>query len=303
MTNTDDEVALDSLVLRYRDGGCTAAERAHIECNPALLQRTAEIAHVDDTMRQLFRMPVPVEDQLSPEELVAFAMDALDEPRRAQLAQRARSDPLLQAEVDLIRALGPNPLLEPRSASRPAALRREVMPPVQPRPEPPRAPLWRWPLPWQRVRSLALTGVAVVCFAWGLAQQAQIAQLRATAARNSAVAKAAFGNPDAQERRLEPTAAAPGAWGRVLISPSAPALVLYVKNLPPLPSGQVYQIWLMQRGQALSLGTFTVDQDGRAWQLIQPPAPVMAPQRISITIEPVGGSAQPTGPEYLGNRF
>lgn len=121
--------------------------------------------------------------------------------------------------------------------------------------------------------------------------------------QQQAVAVAAFGNKDAQERLLVPTGAAPKAWGRVLISPSAPAVALYVKNLPLLPEGHEYQIWLVQNEQYIGLGTFTVDQQGRAWQLIQPAMPLTAPQRITITVEPTGGSEQPTSPEYLGNRL
>ncbi len=199
----------------------------------------------------------------------------------------------------------------------PADLRERIMVAAQhqrsqapPRPQPhaqarqPQPPPWQWPsIPWRRALTPALGLLAAVLLVWGVGLYGQLQQQYARSAQQQAVAVAAFGNPDAQERLLVPTSAAPEAWGRVLISPSAPAVALYVKNLPPLPAGHTYQVWLVQHGQYLSVGTFTVDPHGRAWQLMQPATPIAAPHRLTITVEPTGGSAQPTGPEYLGTQL
>lgn len=181
----------------------------------------------------------------------------------------------------------------------------------------PQAPVWRPPsIAWQRVLAPAFGLLAAMLLGWGLGlyvqlrqqvalgdqQSAKIVQQQEQAARNRAVAIAAFGNPDAQERQLEPAAIAPGAEGRVLLSPAAPAMALYVKNLPPLAPGQVYHIW-WEHEQVVSIGTFTVDGQGRAWSLIQPKAPLAPPRRIFVTAEPSGDGARPSGPVYLSAQF
>ncbi len=176
-------------------------------------------------------------------------------------------------------------------------------PPVGARPPQARPWWWRPSIPWRRALTPAFGLLAAVLLVWGVGLSGQLQQEAVRRAQQQTVAKAAFGNQDAQERRLVASSAVPQAWGRVFISASEPAVVLYVKNLPPLPAEQTYQTWLVQDGRYLSLSTFTVDQQGRAWQVLKPSAVITAPQQLIITAEPTGGSAQPTGPEYLGTQF
>jgi anti-sigma-K factor RskA len=126
------------------------------------------------------------------------------------------------------------------------------------------------------------------------AQQEQVAQFQTATARNRAVAVAAFGNEDSLEGQLEPTELAPEAEGRILLSPGAPALALYARDLPVLPGGRTYQTWWVQNDQTISVDTFTPGPDGRAWRLVQPQASLAPPQRIFVTEEPAGGSPQPS---------
>ncbi len=114
MLNDDDELVLESLLLRYLDGRCTAAERATIERNPAWRQRATNLAREEARVQQRFQARAPGAAP-PPDEVVAFVAGTLADPRQAQLAQRATTDPQVAAEIALLRALGPNPLLPPET--------------------------------------------------------------------------------------------------------------------------------------------------------------------------------------------
>ncbi|NJM07263.1 anti-sigma factor, partial [Candidatus Gracilibacteria bacterium] len=130
-------------------------------------------------------------------------------------------------------------------------------------------------------------------------QEEQIAQQRAQSTRNVALVLAAFGNEDAVEGTLTATDAAPGASGRYFLSPGEPALALYVKGLPAAATGSEYQVWVVVGGETVSANTFAVNAEGRAWRLAAPPITADTIERIFVTLEPVGGSTQPSGPIVL----
>jgi len=163
---------------------------------------------------------------------------------------------------------------------------------------------WRTPL---------ISAFAIVCLALALLlgqqqalvqqQQAQLAQQQQLAARNREVAVAAFGNDDAHESRLIATALAPTASGRVLVSPSAPAVVIYARQLPQPATGRVYEAWLQSGDAVQRLGTLKPDANGRAWALLQPDTTLPPPDAIFVTEEPVAGGLQPAGPELLRAAF
>ena len=70
--------------------------------------------------------------------------------------------------------------------------------------------------------------------------------------------------------------------------------LLYVHDFPVLPNGQTYQLWLTRGAEHLSVGTFTVDQNGKG-------ALLFSTQSIDqytwarITTEPQSGSDVPDG--------
>lgn len=73
-----------------------------------------------------------------------------------------------------------------------------------------------------------------------------------------------------------------------------------VDRLPVLPEGRVYQVWFAQSDQPFkSGGTFTVNARGDAVVNVTLPAPLSQLKGISVTAEPTGGSANPTGPQLL----
>ena len=71
--------------------------------------------------------------------------------------------------------------------------------------------------------------------------------------------------------------------------------VLHTFRLPPAPSGRVYQLWLMRKGATpIASRVFNTETDGHLLaENIQVPAgePIVG---FAISVEPAGGSPQPT---------
>jgi anti-sigma-K factor RskA len=133
------------------------------------------------------------------------------------------------------------------------------------------------------------------------AQNARIASLTERAqnyGRVTSVLQAA----DTQIRVLEGTGSAPSAFGRVYIDPDPSEGMLMVRNLPPLPAGRSYQLWVVGAdGQRESAGLLTwTDKSGNGYTLIQCPEKLARWKSFGVTEEPSGGSPGPTGPRLLG---
>ena len=67
---------------------------------------------------------------------------------------------------------------------------------------------------------------------------------------------------------------------------------LHVHALPPIPSDEVYEIWVQRAGVMEPSNTFVLDRDGSAEAAI--PGPLNGGQAVYVTREPRGGSSQPT---------
>ncbi len=146
---------------------------------------------------------------------------------------------------------------------------QQALPPAAPAPAG-RGRSRPWPVLWAATVLVALGG-------WGLA--AHEAQ-RASAA-SQMIRLASSG----QRARLGP--AAYRASQVDLYWQSAQALV-WVRRLPPLASGQTYEGWWIVGGRPVPAGTF-----GAGPHLLARPR---AARAFAITVEPVGGTSQPTTP-------
>lgn len=81
--------------------------------------------------------------------------------------------------------------------------------------------------------------------------------------------------------------------GTLTVNEATQTAVVSVANLEPLDD-RVYQLWLIQDGEPISAGVFEVDGDGRQ-TLIIPYGDVGPFEAIGVSIEPEGGSDEPTG--------
>ena len=73
-------------------------------------------------------------------------------------------------------------------------------------------------------------------------------------------------------------------------------------ELPPPPEGKVYQLWLVTPSAKISAGLIKPDKSGHAFSVLSFPSTAAQLAAAAITLEPEGGSEQPTMPIYaLGN--
>ena len=97
---------------------------------------------------------------------------------------------------------------------------------------------------------------------------------------------------------LQGAPAAPHAAGRALWSRQS-GMVFAANNLPPLPAGKIYQVWLVASGPPVSAGLVAPDEIGRGVGIFRTPVDVTGPVTVAVTIEPEGGVPAPTGAFYL----
>ncbi len=128
-------------------------------------------------------------------------------------------------------------------------------------------------------------------------RQQQDALAERMAAEQAAIGMLAF--PDTQIHMIDPDVQ--NLTGSALVNKDRPMAVLLLWNLPELDAAQMYQVWLIdQTGKPIGAGLF-VPASGQRYTtaLIQSSAPLGEFIAIGVTVEPAGGSEQPTGDRLL----
>ncbi len=219
----------------------------------------------------------------------AYALGTISEAERREFEAHLDACPECAAEVRAFAdvAEGLAQMVEPRDP--PPHLRARVLAIVGA----PAAPVTRERAalpPWLLVAaSIAL--IAVGTYAVLLRGRVQVADQAVTRVVEI------VGASDVRRVDLAGQTVAPAASGRTFWSPSR-GLLFTAADLPPLPGGQVYQLWFVTASAPLSAGLFTPDRTGRAIVIGTMPAGVQ-PVAVAVTIEPAGGVPSPTGAKYL----
>ncbi len=103
-------------------------------------------------------------------------------------------------------------------------------------------------------------------------------------------------SPQTVTATLAPKAPVATESGRVFYNSQQGALI-YVGSLPQLAADKSYELWVIpQTGNPIPAGVFAPQPNGDATVVLPKiPAGVSA-KAFAVTIEPVGGTAAPTGP-------
>jgi anti-sigma-K factor RskA len=143
-------------------------------------------------------------------------------------------------------------------------------------------------------------------------------QRAAEAERNLVQVRQALGESEVQTRTLRLQAAvliapdmakidlagqpvAPGAQARAFWSRQR-GMVFAATSLPQLPTGKVYQLWVVPGGLGatpISAGLLTPDPNGSLNTHFVTPTDLPTPAALAVTLEPAGGVSSPTGEKYL----
>jgi len=104
--------------------------------------------------------------------------------------------------------------------------------------------------------------------------------------------------PDLVRIDLAGQPAAPLATGRAQWS-RARGMVFAASNLPALPAGGVYQVWVVTGPAPVSAGLLTADTLGDGLVFFSTPPDIAPPTAVAVTLEPTGGVPAPTGQFFL----
>lgn len=88
------------------------------------------------------------------------------------------------------------------------------------------------------------------------------------------------------------------ALAKAYVDPESGRVIVYAHNLPPVPDGRTYQLWVIVDKQPLSAGLLQADASGDA-KYDTGPLPLGKSVSVAVTLEPAGGVEQPTGPLVL----
>jgi anti-sigma-K factor RskA len=92
----------------------------------------------------------------------------------------------------------------------------------------------------------------------------------------------------------------PQASAKVVWNTNARQWAIYIFDLPAPPSDKDYQLWYVTKNAKISAAVFRTDEQGRTVLKLTPPPDALAGlAATAVTIEPRGGSPQPTGKFYL----
>jgi anti-sigma-K factor RskA len=158
-------------------------------------------------------------------------------------------------------------------------------------------------------------GVAIVAIVWAVILNTQLAQLRneVLTLRNAIVAQAnsleqinqSVDQINAKLPQEIPSAVVtislkgtdvqPQAQGQLIVDPNSESAVLVIAGLDQLEAGKTYQVWLIDGGTPVSAGLLTADENGQGVFIVTSEAAIGSFNALGISIEPEGGSPQPTG--------
>jgi anti-sigma-K factor RskA len=215
-------------------------------------------------------------------------------PALASLAEPVDAPPSLKATVMAAYAretvTAPLPAKMPGRFSTADSPRTPVPPVIETVPDRGgwRMPTWTgWATAAAAVLILAVVGV----YTLGLRSQLEASEQNA-ALMSDAIA--AYSAPNSVVATM--TDSEGNATGFAAVSADGTAYVV-MAGLEPAPAGQTYQAWFIADGTPVSAGLASVGADGLMVMSNDHPAP--GTTAVALTVEPSGGSAQPTTEPFV----
>jgi anti-sigma-K factor RskA len=167
-------------------------------------------------------------------------------------------------------------------------------------PDAPHGPAWGRRLPTLRPAFAFMAVVLIVLLGWNVSLQSQLNTQRtqiAAVRENWQTMIVLLNDPAVHWYAV----AGDTAHGHFWVAPQSAVGCLVAQELPALTADQVYQVWLVHRGEHTSAGIFEA-RNGNGWILVHADEPLANYDTLGVTIEPRGGSDAPTSsPVMLGS--
>ena len=169
-----------------------------------------------------------------------------------------------------------------------AARTRQVPPEVAggSRARPRRSRSWVPWVPW--LSGVVATASIAVAVLFGFAQAHTQDELNQVKAENQAISLLL----SAPEAKLLTHEVTNGGVATVVLAADRHELAVVTTGLPALPSGQVYQLWLIGKPKIVSAGLLPPAKNGQTPAVLA--TGVAKGDTLGLTVEPASGSAQPT---------
>jgi anti-sigma-K factor RskA len=250
------------------------------------------------------------------EELLPFyALDALNDEERELVESYLAEHPEAREQMnDLHSGVSALPYgippVEPPRHVKESLMRRvnadaqaRVHSSVQTAPEPTRR------LPWfENLFRVVSLGAAVAAIIWVIGLNRQVSHLQneiaglhdTLAAQSNSLEQIIANLPKSPPSNvitisLKGTDVQPHAHGQLIADPKEQSAVLIVAGLPRLEANKTYQVWLIDGDKPVSAGLLTVDENGQGVVIVTSDEAISTFKSLGISVEPEGGSPQPTG--------
>jgi anti-sigma-K factor RskA len=247
-----------------------AAVVAHLETCPEAHEEVRAMGGVAPALAS-FAQPVDAPPELKSRVLAAYAADAAV----GQLAAQSASATTVAQPAKLPGRYSTGERMTPVTAVTPVAA--------------PARSAWQLPAWASWTMAVAAVLVVAVVGVWAIGLQNRVNQAEHQAAELSQ-AIAVFSQPGSSVAILR-DASDPNASGFAAVSPAGSVYVV-MSGLPDAPEGKAYQAWYIADGQPVSAGLMPADENGLI--VMSGPPPAAGTTTVAITVEPAGGSAQPT---------
>ena len=225
----------------------------------------------------------------------AYVLGALPEEERREFEEYLASHPERQAEIGELGAVAGLLALSPQEQEPPPELRSRIMDAVgaeAARPHESRRSVFAWVGELLSVRNLALGAAALLViglFSWNMVLQGEMQDLQGR------IQSLQDQPPEPQMVELGGAGTEQGARAE-LVTLEGDRAVLVVENMPPVPEGKTYQIWVIEEDVPKPSGLFKPKQDSVAAVVEHP---LGGGDVIAVTVEPEGGSPKPTSDPML----
>ena len=224
----------------------------------------------------------------------SYVLGALPEEERLEFERYLVAHPELQAEVEDLGAVAGLLALSPREQEPPPELRRRIMATVEAEAAHPDTSRRSWlARQWEAVgaRDLALAAAAVLVvglFSWSMLLQGEVRDLQGRVQSLQSQPKDQPQGP--QTIALGGAGTEQGARA-ALVTLKGDRAVLVAENMPPVPKGKTYQIWVIKGDTPKPSGLFEPKGNSIAAVVENP---VEGADAVAVTVEPEGGSKKPT---------
>ena len=225
--------------------------------------------------------------------LPAYALDSLDEDEAVQVSEHLSDCTECQSELYAFQAVAAQLSLTGPVSDPPPDLKRQLFDRVQKPLPTAETPVQKPQEPWiPRLLSAWSVVSLVLILALGLGSVYLWQRIIRLEESNRPGGMYAFS--------LIGTEKIPDAAGFLIIGADGRNGAIIVDKLPPLdPETEEYQLWLIRDGEHTSGALLAVDEMGYGGRRVSAPDNLLTYSAVRMTIEPVGGSHNPTGEVVL----